>query len=413
MSGADDFFRRIKAEAHAEIIRVFGQAWRGGKFDAGYLGGHVPVPSRVLSPALQNGDVSVYMPGSNDATTHGDYGIASVTFPTAYPGTTLRTFVNGGGTTLSVVSAVGFAPGQRIHLRSVGQPTATSERAQVASVNLATNVITLSAPLTYGYFVGHLVTCLPTVVLTSHDIGWVPYLSDTDASGALTAGGVANVGFNVGLSRRVSLNNTERGSQAVTIIVGASFGYVDVTFPTPYEAAPYVGADTPNSDYTVFATTPTTAGFRLYMVHTPQTVNGVVGAMQPITPATSVKAQATTDTGTPGSTGNQSSAATGNSSISNTSNQDRDHSHNVPSAPPVQTGGTSVGHLHTMDHSHPHDHTHPAGAHTHQVDDHHHAFSSSATPITGSDVTLTVGWLAYGQRTAPAVTKLVDWLARA
>lgn len=417
-------YKRARTEAANEIKRTFGQAWRGGRFQALFLAGRIPF---TVLPE-NHGTILLSIPASTDTTTHGDYGTQHIDFLNPYAATTLPIGASATDTVLTVASAKDIWPQSNIMLTQAGG-SHLSERVVITAVDHAAKILTLATGLVNGYAAGDAAIIVPDVTLGSGDIGWVPSWDGLD-----------NTGFDLTLSRRVSLTNSEFGVDTThQINLGHDHADVNITFSPHFAAGtlPVITAITEEdaTRVTVVNSMVTTSGATLRVWYVPPIATGSIGysvtglglpAASERTDAATVLSPLSANTQAPSSTDTDPTASIGslgsthNSSLSDTLIENQDHTHTGGG-----TGGESVDHVHPMTHTHPvgdhthrHDHAHPLYAHVHQLTEqvvgsdtgHTHTFTGDAENAP-ADIPFTLHWQASGTRESGAVTKNVSWWA--
>jgi hypothetical protein len=310
--------------------------------------------------------------------------------------------------------------------------------------------------VTITYDIPYAAGVTPDLVATAQDVGWI--------ASTVPVPGNENTQMALSLARRIPLTNPQTGTVSLTFPSGASsYAYPSnpVAFPTAYDGSvtptPVVLPQTNHPDFVAVASGITTTGFTLTIYYRPNLSSGSVG-----TPSPNQSDDNTTDTtgmwgvgtgapvspiethlayskvagangsGGDGTTGNNSDGTdTGAASRSpNTGDQNQGHVHHENGAG-GNTGDEDVSHHHAMDHTHPHNnsggtHTHPVpdaqhkhgnDDHVHNMNNHHHGLAlhthpfTGATTLTGGSQALTIVWESFGQRAAPAVSKLCSWVA--
>jgi hypothetical protein len=248
--------------------------------------------------------------------------------------------------------------------------------------NTDTATVTRTYPLPYAAGV------TPDVLASSHDVGWI-------ASAAPTSGN-EQTQIDISLSRRIPLTNPQTGTVSLTFPSGASsYAYPSnpVTFPGAYDSSvtptPVVIPQTNHADFVAVASGITTTGFTLTIYYRPNLSSGSVGAPSPDQSGDN----ATDSTGMHGvGTGSPVSPIETQLAYSKVAGANGSGGDGTSGASGTGASGAgSAGHHHTL------------GAHTHPF--------TGATTLTGSSVALTIVWESFGQRAAPAVSKLCSWMA--
>jgi hypothetical protein len=304
-----------------------------------------------------------------------------------------------------------------------------------ANTDTATHTVTY--PLTYAAGV------VPDVLASSHDVGWIASAEPTS--------GLEQTQINISLSRRIPLTNSQTDTKSLTFPSGAS-SYVypsnPVLFPTAYDGAvtptPVVVLQTNHPDFVAVPSGVTTTGFNLAVHYRPNLSTGSVGAPSPDQSsdnATDSSGMRGVGTGAPvspietqlayskvagadgaGGTGTSAAGGTGNTGV-NGAGANHAHTENTAAAyaQNATTATNSNTHAHTGP-SHTHGvaddrHKHTYDDHVHNLNNHHHTLGAhthpytGATTLTGSSVALTIVYESFGQRAAPAVSKLCTWTA--
>jgi hypothetical protein len=304
-------------------------------------------------------------------------------------------------------------------------------------VNRDTATHTVTYPLPYAAGV------VPDVLASSHDVGWI-------ASAEPTAGH-EQTQIDISLSRRIPLTNSQTDTKSLTFPSNASsYAYPSnpVTFPNAYDGAvtptPVVVLQTNHPDFVAVPSGVTTTGFNLAVHYRPNLSTGSVGAPSPdqssdnATDSTGMRGVGTGSPVSPietqlayskvagadgaGGTGTSAAGGTGNTGV-NDAGANHAHTENTAAAyaQNATTATNSNTHAHTGP-SHTHGvaddrHKHTYDDHVHNLNNHHHTLGAhthpytGATTLTGSSVALTIVYESFGQRAAPAVSKLCTWTA--
>jgi hypothetical protein len=205
---------------------------------------------------------------------------------------------------------------------------------------------------------------------------------------------------------------------------------------------PVVIPQTNHADFVAVASSVTTTGFDLTIYYRPNLSSGSVGAPAPDQSgdnATDSTGMHGVGTGSPvspiethdayskvaGADGIGGAGTSGASGTAATGAGSTGHVHQENTAATytqnANTAGAGAAHTHTGP-SHTHgvpdaQHKHTYDDHVHNLNNHHHTLGAhthpftGATTLTGASVPLTIVWESFGQRAAPAVSKLLTWTA--